>query len=68
MSKELREAKQFLKEHNFRFLCSGANHDLYRNDELRYKIPLKRHRNFNKTDLNNLKREVLAAIGKKDEG
>lgn len=66
MSKELREAKQFLKEHGFQFICSGANHDMYRHPVLRYKVPLKRHRNFNKTDLDNLKREVLKAVRNKD--
>jgi len=66
MSKELREAQKFLKEHGFQFIYSGANHDLYRNPELRYKVPLKRHRNFNKTDLDNLKREVLSAIRKQN--
>lgn len=66
MSSELREAKQFLKEHGFEYIGPGGGHDMYRHPELRYKIPLKRHKSFNKSDLENLKREVLRAIRKQD--
>lgn len=51
------KAIKLLNDENYFFDRHGRNHDLYWNQELNQKIPLKRH-DFDEDDLGYIKKEI----------
>lgn len=52
-----RQAIKELNEHGYYLERNGSNHDVYRNNELRRSIALKRHA-FNENDLRYIRKEI----------
>jgi len=55
--KPLKQAIKALEEAGYHLKRHGSNHDIYWNDELKCRIPLKRH-DFDEYDLQYIQKEI----------